>query len=164
MSQAEASEERSTMIPSAKLLFRISSKALLFGIWFGVAAFLVHLVGLRACLECSAYTGLTYGALGFFFAVAMTVLLLSARRGRMALFTNRVRRPSSSGVAGIAGVWGAIYLLVALAAQLSPPAALLTALLEFGFIFVSAKLLALLYRAELGWWRPSFSHPYRPKE
>lgn len=139
------------MITSAKLLLRISIKGLLFGIWFGVAAFLVHFVGLRSCLECSAYAGLTYGVLGFFFAVALTVWLLSARRGRMALFTNRVRRPSSSRVAGIAGVWGAIYLLVALAAQLSPPAALLAALLEFGFIFVSAKLLALLYRAELGW-------------
>jgi hypothetical protein len=151
MSQAEASEERRAMIPSAKLLLRISIKGLLFGIWFGVAAFLVHFVGLRACLECSAYAGLIYGVLGFFFAIATTVWLLSARRGRMALFTNRVRRPSSSRVAGISGAWGAIYLLVALAAQLSPPAAFLTALLEFGLIFASAKLLALLYRAELGW-------------
>ena len=139
------------MIPSAKLLRRISIKGLLFGTWFGVAAFLVHFVGLRACLECSAYAGLTYGVIGFFLAVATTVWLLSARRGRMALFTNRVRRPSSSRVAGISGAWGAIYLLVAWAAQLSPPAAFLTALLEFGFIFASAKLLALLYRAELGW-------------
>lgn len=151
MSQAEATEERRPRIRSAKLLFRICSKGLLFGIWFGVGAFLVHFVGLRACLECSVYAGLTYGVLGFFFAAAMTVWLLSARRGRMALFTNRVRRPSSSRVAGIAGVWAASYLLVALAAQLSPPAALLAALLEFGFILVSAKLLALLYRPELGW-------------
>jgi cell division protein FtsX len=98
------------------------------------------------------YAGLTYGLLGLFFAVAMTVWLLFARRGRLALFTNRVRRPSSSRVAGIASVWGASYLIVALgAAQLSPRAALLAGLLEFGFIFVSAKLLALLYRLELGW-------------
>lgn len=73
MSQDEASQERRPIIPSAKLLVRICSKGLLFGIWFGMAAFLVHFVGLRACVESSLYAGLTYGVLGFFFAAAMAV-------------------------------------------------------------------------------------------
>jgi hypothetical protein len=150
MSRGEASEARKPILPSAKLFVRIFSKGLLFGIWFGSAAFIVHLMGLMACVVCSAYAGLTYGILGFFFAVSIVGWLLSARRGRLALFTNRVRMPSRR-VAAVASVWGASYLLVALAAHRPPSAALLAALLEFSLIFVSAKLLALLYRPELRW-------------
>jgi hypothetical protein len=151
MSRGEASEARKPILPSAKLFVRIFRKGVLFGIWFGSAAFIVHLIGLMACVVCSAYAGLTYGILGFFFAVSIVGWLLSARRGRLALFTNRVRMPSSRRVAAVASVWGASYLLVALAAHRPPSAAVLAALLEFSLIFVSAKLLALLYRPELRW-------------